>query len=168
MTPYTGQEWGGYYGHGHGGYGHQPYVNQNYQGAPHRPAQHRLPFLATLNLPDLSRLTNDLVSYDPTWPAIPMKLPLDIPKFEGKLGEDPSEHVITFHLWCSSNSLHEDSIYLRLFQRTLTGACREMVHRAAQGGICFVRWPSYDFSQPFPATSALRHWYWTLVDISAR
>ena len=51
----------------------------------------------------------------------PNKLPLDIPKFEGKAGEDPSEHVTTFHLWCSSNSLHEDSIHLRLFQCTLTG-----------------------------------------------
>ena len=53
--------------------------------------------------------------------AVPKKLPLDIPKFEGKAGEDPGEHVTTFHLWCSSNSLHDDSIYLRLFQRTLTG-----------------------------------------------
>ena len=25
------------------------------------------------------------------------------------------------HLWCSSNSLHDDSIRLRLFQPTLTG-----------------------------------------------
>ena len=50
-----------------------------------------------LNLPDLSILTNDLVSYDPVWPAVPNKLPSDIPKFEGKLGEDPCEHVTTFH-----------------------------------------------------------------------
>ena len=96
-------------------------MNQNYQGAPHRPAQPKLPFLVTLNLLDLSKLTNDPVSYDPAWPAVPMKLPSNIPKFEGKPGEEPSEHVTTFHLWCSSNSLHEDSICLRLFQRTLTG-----------------------------------------------
>ena len=123
MPTYTGQMRGGYYGHGHGhgGYGNQSYVNQNYQGAPHRPAQPRLPFLEMLNLPDLSRLTNDPVSYDPAWPTVPAKLPSDILKFEGKLGEDLSEHVTTFHLWCSSNSLHEDSIRLRLFQRTLTG-----------------------------------------------
>ena len=75
----------------------------------------------TLNLPDLSRLTNDPVAHDPAWPAVPTKIPLDIPKFEGKLGEDPSEHVTTFHLWFSSNSLHQDSVRLRLFQRTLTG-----------------------------------------------
>ena len=46
---------------------------------------------------------------------------LSLPKFEGKLGEDPSEHVTTFHLWCSSNSLHQYLIPLRLFQCTLIG-----------------------------------------------
>ena len=96
-------------------------MNQNYQGAVHRPTHSRLPFLTMLNLPYLSRLTNDPVSHDPTWPAIPTKLPSDIPKFEGKLGEDLSEHVTTFHLWCSSNSLHQYLIRLRLFQCTLTG-----------------------------------------------
>ena len=116
-----GQMGGGYYGQGHGIYSNQSYMNQNYQGAWHRIAQPRIPFLATLKLPDLSRLMNDLVSHDPTWSTIPNKLPSDIPKFEGKAGEDPSEHVTTFHLWCSSNSLHDDSIPLRLFQRTVTG-----------------------------------------------
>jgi hypothetical protein len=57
----------------------------------------------------------------PTWPAMPTKLPSDIPKFEGKAGDDPANHVMTFHLWCSSNSIMEDSVRLRLFQRTLTG-----------------------------------------------
>ena len=65
-----------------------------------------------LNLPDLSRLTNDPVAHDSAWPAIPTKIPSDIPNFEGKPGEDPSKHVTTFH---------QDSIRLRLFQRTLTG-----------------------------------------------
>ena len=87
----------------------------------HQPTQPRLPFLVTLNLPDLSRLTNDPVSHNPAWSAVPTKLPLDIPKIKGKDGEDPGEHVTTFHLWCSSNSLHDDSIRLRLFQCTLTG-----------------------------------------------
>ena len=90
-------------------------MNQNYQGAWHRLTQPRLPLLATLNLPNLSTLMNNLVSHDPAWPAVPNKIPLDIPKFEGKAREDPSEHVTTFHLWCSSNSLHDDSIRLRLF-----------------------------------------------------
>jgi hypothetical protein len=78
-----------------------------------------LPFLATLNLPDLSKLLNDRLSHDPTWPPVPTNLPSDIPKFEGKNAEDPGDHVTTFHLWCSSNSLNDDSILLRLFQRTL-------------------------------------------------
>ena len=30
-------------------------------------------------------------------------------------------HVMTYHLWCSSKSLNDDSIQLRLFQRMLTG-----------------------------------------------
>ena len=51
---------------------------------------------------------------------IPHKLPLDIPKFNGNPGEDLSTHVMTYHLWCSSNSLNHDSVWLRLFQRTLT------------------------------------------------
>ena len=63
---------------------------------------------------------NDPVSYEPAWLVVPAKLPLDIPKFKGKPGEYPSEHVTTFHLWCSLNSLHDDSIRLRLFQCTLT------------------------------------------------
>jgi hypothetical protein len=53
---------------------------------------------------------------------MPTKLPLDIPKFEFKPNEYPGDHVTTFHLWCSSNSLRDDSIQLRLFQRTLIGS----------------------------------------------
>ena len=64
---------------------------------------------------------NDPVSHDLAWPAIPNKIPSEIPKFDGKAEEDPSEHVTTFHLWCSSNYLHDDSIHLRLFQCTLIG-----------------------------------------------
>jgi hypothetical protein len=82
----------------------------------------QLPFLATLDLPDLSRILNDPILHSPHWPVIPAKLPSDIPKFDGKPGEDPNNHVMTFHLWCSSNSLMDDSIRLRLFQRTLTGS----------------------------------------------
>jgi hypothetical protein len=63
---------------------------------------------------------NGHVHHDPTWPHIPTKLPSHIPKFEGKTFEDPSDYVTTFHLWCSSNSLNEDYICLRLFQPTLT------------------------------------------------
>ena len=121
MLPYTGQTGGGYYVQGHGIYSSQPYMNQNYQGTWHRPSQPRIPFLTTLNLPNLSRLMNDLISHDSTWSVVPNKIPSEIPKFEGKAGEYPSENVTTFHLWCFSNSLHDDSIRLKLFQCTLTG-----------------------------------------------
>jgi hypothetical protein len=53
---------------------------------------------------------------------MPTKLPSNIPKFEAKPNEDPGDHVTTFHLWCSSNSLKYDSVQLRLFQRTLIGS----------------------------------------------
>ena len=79
MPPYTGQTGEGHYGQGHGGSGNQTYVNQNYQGAVHRPNHPRLPFLTTLNLLELSRLTNDPVAHDPAWSAIPTKLLSDIP-----------------------------------------------------------------------------------------
>ena len=52
---------------------------------------------------------------------MPAKLPLDIPKFEGKAGECPQNHIITFHLWCLSNSIVDDSIRLRLFPCTFIG-----------------------------------------------
>jgi hypothetical protein len=80
-----------------------------------------MPYLSSLNILDLNKLTNDPILHDPTWPAIPTKLPSNIPKFEGKVGDDPANHVINFHLWCSSNSINDDSIRLRLFQCTLTG-----------------------------------------------
>jgi hypothetical protein len=59
---------------------------------------------------DLRKLTNDPILHDPTWPAMPTKLPSDIPKFEGKAGDDPANHVMTFHLWFSSNNIMDDSI----------------------------------------------------------
>jgi len=76
----------------------------------------QFPFVETLELPDLNRLTNDQIPYTPWWPAIPHKLPSYIPKFNGNLGEYPSNHIMTFHLWCSSNTLNDDSIRLHLFQ----------------------------------------------------
>jgi hypothetical protein len=65
----------------------------------------------------LSRILNDPIRHSPQWHVIPSKLPSDIPKFDGKVGEDPNNHVTTFHLLCSSKSLME-----RLFQQTLTGS----------------------------------------------
>jgi hypothetical protein len=106
-------------------YPHNPVLGPTGVPLPHQhypQVNRQLPFLATLDLPDLSRLTNDPIYHSLVWPAIPAKLPSDIPKFDGNPGEDPNNHVMTFHLWCSSNSLMDDSICLRLFQRTLTGS----------------------------------------------
>jgi hypothetical protein len=127
LQPFMNQLGGGYYPtrQGHGIYQNPGWSaisqTQSFPGAWAQTPQPRLPFLATLNLPDLSKLMNDPVHHDPSWPPIPTKLPSDIPKFEGKTGEDPGDHVTTFHLWCSSNSLNDDSIHLRLFQCTLMG-----------------------------------------------
>lgn len=52
---------------------------------------------------------------------MPTKLLLDIPKFKGKVAEDPTNDVMSFHLWSSSNSIIVDSVCLCLFQRTLIG-----------------------------------------------
>ena len=82
----------------------------------------QFPFLATLELLDVSKLTNDPILYNPYWPPVPTKVLGDCPKFEGKAGEDPQSHVMTYHLWCSFNSWVDDSICLGLFQRTLTSA----------------------------------------------
>ena len=81
----------------------------------------QLLFLATLDLPNFSKLINDPIRHNPSWPPILVKLPSDIPKFDGKQGDDPKNHVMTFHLRCYLNSLMDDSVCLRLFQRTLTG-----------------------------------------------
>jgi hypothetical protein len=72
-----------------------------------------------LNFPDLSKLINDPIYHDLNWPPIPTKLPSDILKFEGKSGEDPRDHVTNFDLWCSSKSLNDNSILIRLFHHTL-------------------------------------------------
>jgi hypothetical protein len=79
---------------------------QSFPGAWGQMPQPHLSFLAMFNLPDLSILMNDHVHHDLTWPPVPTKLPSNIIKFEGKTSEDPGDHVTTFHLWFSSNSLN--------------------------------------------------------------
>jgi len=65
---------------------------------PHMPFNMQFPFLATLELSDVSRLTNDPILHFPYWPPVPMKVLTDCPKFEGKVKEDPQAHVMTCHL----------------------------------------------------------------------
>jgi hypothetical protein len=85
------------------------------------PLPPQMPYLDSLNILDLTKITNDPVLHDPTWPTMPTKLPSNIPKFEGKARDKPTNHTTTFHLWCFSNNIMDDSVRLRLFQRTLTG-----------------------------------------------
>ena len=98
-------------------YSNQYPYNQNTQN-PFAPT--KLPFLATLELPYLSKLMNDPIRHQFAWPPVLVKIPTDIPKFDGKTGEDLANHITTYHMWCVSNSVLDDSIKLLLFPRTLT------------------------------------------------
>jgi hypothetical protein len=101
--------------------GMYPYVKNTYNRMPYggsslnanqypfnQPTQNpftptKLPFLATLELPNLSKFTNDPIRLYFAWPPVPVKIPIDIMKFDGKIGEDPANHITTYHLWCVSN-----------------------------------------------------------------
>ena len=63
---------------------------------------------------------------------MPTKIPLDIPKFEGKADKCPQNHIMLFHMWCLSNIIVDDSIKLRLFQRTLIGATAKWYNELTQ------------------------------------
>jgi hypothetical protein len=115
----------------------------------HPQVNRQLPFLATLDIPNLSRLTNDPILHFPFWLAIPAKLPCNIPKFDGKPGEDPNNHVMMFHLWCSSNSLMDDSFQLRLFQRTLMGSVAKWYIDLQRGTFQYFNSLSMDFLTHF-------------------
>ena len=121
-----------YAGHDHGYYQNpgqqpnffwQPGANQTpgsfFPGYIQKP---KLPFLATLHLPDFKRLLNNPICHDLDWPPMLTKFPSNIPKFEAKLNGDLDDHVTTFHLWFSSNSFRDDSVQLCLFQCTLIGS----------------------------------------------
>jgi len=83
-------------------------------------ASHTLPFLAMLDIHDLYKLTNDPIYHNLLCLPIPHKITTNIPKFDGKQGEDLGTHITTYHLWCVSKSMVDNSIRLRLFPRTLT------------------------------------------------
>ena len=51
---------------------------------------------------------------------------------------------MTFHLWCSSNSIVDDSIRMRLFQRTLTGFVAKWYIELPQA-----KYPNFMFLQYF-------------------
>ena len=49
--------------------------------------------------------TNDPIFHHATWLPIPSKIPSHISKFEGKLSEHLGNHIMAFHVWCSSNTI---------------------------------------------------------------
>jgi hypothetical protein len=138
-----------------------PTTNMPHQYTLHTQMNRQLPVLATLDLPDLSLLTNDPILYNLSWPPIPHKLPSDIPNFDGKPGEYPNTHVMTYHLWCSSNSLIDDSIRLRLFQQTLTGVTSKWYIELSHG--TFLDFNILDFS--FLTHFQLPIWYETSTEL---
>jgi hypothetical protein len=73
----------------------------------------------SLNIPYLTNITNNTILHYATWTPIPTNIPSYIPKFDRKLGKYLTRHVMTFYLWCSSNSIVDDSIQLQTFQRNL-------------------------------------------------
>jgi hypothetical protein len=124
QTPFIGQGHNGFYQKfgQQANFSWQPRANQNLGlYFPLNRPQPTLPFQASLHFPYFSRLSNNMICHDPRWPPMLTKLPSNIHKFEGNPGEYPSDHVTTFHLWCSSNSLKDKSVQLHLFQCTLIG-----------------------------------------------
>jgi hypothetical protein len=79
----------------------------------------KFPFLVTLCFLDLSWLKNDPIFHNPSWLSILAKIPFDIPKFCGKLREDPLMHILTYHIWHSSKYLMDNSIQSHIVQTNL-------------------------------------------------
>ena len=79
----------------------------------------RMPYMVGLNFPYLRKLINDPIAHDLAWCAMPTKLHSDIPKFKGQVGEYLDNCIMYFHIWCSSNSIIEDSVWLASFNEPL-------------------------------------------------
>ena len=114
-----------------------------------------------LNFLDLSKLMNDPVRHNSSGPLVPTKLPLNIPKFEGKVGDDPRAHVTTFHLWCYSNSQNDDTVQLILLETTLTNTAAKW----------YIEFPSatfdnfWDLDNVFLSHLQLPIWYDFRIDL---
>ena len=95
-----------------------PFTHGNYiivgantvAGASRYTLKFSLHFIYHINLPDLAWLTIYPIGHNPLRPPMPTKIPLEIHKFEGKGREDPQNHIMSFHLWCSSKNIVDDSI----------------------------------------------------------
>jgi len=78
-------------------------------------------FLEKLDILYFYKLDNDLIYHNLHWPPLLHNIPVDILKFEGKQGDHLATDVTTYHLWCVSKSMVDDSAQHRLFPRTLIG-----------------------------------------------
>jgi hypothetical protein len=76
-NPYVGHEHGYYQNPGQQyNFSWQPGASQTLGSSiPGYNQQSKLPFLATLHLPDLTRLLNNPICHDLHWPPMPTKLP---------------------------------------------------------------------------------------------
>lgn len=57
-----------------------------------------LPYMAGLSLPDFGLIIDDALVHGPNFPAMPTKLPSNIPNFEVSPREYPPNHVHSFHM----------------------------------------------------------------------
>ena len=112
INPYTGMPYGRF--------GRNVNPNPFTQSTQNPFSPTKLLFLATLEFPNLAKSTNDPIQHHFAWPSIPTKIPTEIPKFDGKTGDDPTNHMTTYHLCCVSNSFLDDSLKMQLFPHTLT------------------------------------------------
>ena len=76
----------------------------------------------------------------------------DVKDFPNK---DLSNHVRSFHMWCSSNSITDDSVRLWLFQRTLTWRSFQVVCRSGLLLSYYVCDPCQGFFVLLPASPSL-------------
>jgi hypothetical protein len=83
-------------------------------------SQPQLHFLEMLKFPYFFKLMNDMVCHNPNWPPILTKIPLEIPKLEGKEVEDLGDHVMKLRLWFFFKSPMDDYTRPILFQCTFT------------------------------------------------
>ena len=108
-----------------------------------------LPFMAHLKFLDLAWLKNDPILHQNYWPPMPTKLSSNIPKFEGKARECPQNHIMKFHLLCSSKNIVNDSIRLILFQCTLIGATTKWYIELRQAKYAYFNSLDFMFLQYF-------------------
>jgi hypothetical protein len=85
------------------------------------------PYLASLNIPYLTKLMNDPIYMIPLGLTCPPNYLQTSQSLKGNQGEDPTNHIMSFHLWCSSNNIMEDSIRLMIVPENTHWSIFQMV-----------------------------------------